>query len=164
MQILCEPLVSCTSPHSRHQTRTASSRASDMPSNLPVSAPLQPIASTSASTFSSPKRKIFTATDLEPWFFSRAYADLECFTLELCHAVEGTRVEEVCFESEVSLPFRFTRGHQLIGHCTQITKKTVAFLKQAEAWIDEVPLQTAPQRFGNKAFRDWLTRVEEVCL
>lgn len=38
----------------------------------------------------------------------------------------------------------------------------MSFLREAEAWVDEVPLQTTPQRFGNKAFRDWLTRVEEV--
>jgi hypothetical protein len=75
-----------------------------MPSNLPIPLPLSPIDLPSDSTSSStkPKRKIFTAADLQPWFLSRAYADLESYTLELCHSVEGKRVEEDCFESEVS--------------------------------------------------------------
>lgn len=55
---------------------------------------------------SSPRRKIFTAADLEPWFASRAYADLEAYTLELCHSVVGKKVDDECFESEVS-PLRY---------------------------------------------------------
>jgi hypothetical protein len=31
-----------------------------------------------------------------------------------------------------------------------------------ETLIEEIPLQTTPQRFGNKAFRDWLEKVTEV--
>ncbi|GAA5895292.1 serine/threonine-protein phosphatase 2A activator [Sporobolomyces salmoneus] len=114
-----------------------------MPSNLPVPLPLPVKPLPTDSTISSkPKRKIFTAADLEPWFSSRAYADLEAYTLQLCHSVRGTKIEDECFESEV-------------------TRKSVAFLKEAEGWIDDIPLQTTPQRFGNKAFRDWLIKVKQ---
>ncbi|GAA6017406.1 hypothetical protein JCM11491_006646 [Sporobolomyces phaffii] len=114
-----------------------------MPSNLAVPPPLVPVTLEGGSTSSSaPRRKIFTAADLEPWFASRAYADFEGYTLELCHAVQGRAIDEECFESD-------------------FTRRTVAFLEEAAEWIDEVPLQTTPQRFGNKAFRDWLEKVKE---
>ena len=38
------------------------------------------------------------------------------------------------------------------------------FLEKAEKWVDEIPLQTSPQRFGNKAFREWIARLEQVRL
>ncbi|GAA5994533.1 hypothetical protein JCM5350_006388 [Sporobolomyces pararoseus] len=100
-----------------------------MPSNLPVPPTLDLIKLRADSTSSSkPRRKIFTAADLEPWFASRAYTDLETYILQLCHA---------------------------------ITRTTVIFLKEAEGWIDGIPLQTTPQRFGNKAFRDWLDKLKQ---
>src|ERR1044072_2800409 len=30
------------------------------------------------------------------------------------------------------------------------------------SWIDEIPPLPTPQRFGNKAFRTWMSRLEEV--
>lgn len=38
----------------------------------------------------------------------------------------------------------------------------MSFLKKMAEWVDDVPLQTSPQRFGNKAFRDWIAVMEEV--
>lgn len=35
-------------------------------------------------------------------------------------------------------------------------------LDQLDAWIDDIPLDTGMQRFGNKAFRKWGERLEEV--
>lgn len=35
-------------------------------------------------------------------------------------------------------------------------------LDQLDAWVDEIPLDTGVQRFGNKAFRKWGERLEEV--
>ncbi|GAA5960786.1 hypothetical protein JCM3765_000816 [Sporobolomyces pararoseus] len=119
-----------------------------MSSNLPVPPPLDLVNLRADSGSSSkPKRKIFTAADLEPWFSSRAYADLETYILQLCHAVTGRKVEDDCFESEASSIITI--------------RNTVAFLKEAESWIDEIPLQTTPQRFGNKAFRDWLDKLKQ---
>ena len=40
----------------------------------------------------------------------------------------------------------------------------VAVLDQIEVWIDEIPLRTGPQRFGNAAFRDWGARLLDVGL
>lgn len=38
----------------------------------------------------------------------------------------------------------------------------ILMLDTVESWVDEIPLQTSSQRFGNLAFRDWGRRLEEV--
>jgi len=38
----------------------------------------------------------------------------------------------------------------------------IAALDTIESWIDEVPPQPTPQRFGNLAFREWGKLLEEV--
>ena len=45
---------------------------------------------------------------------------------------------------------------------TQTTKAVVNMLDQLDEWIEDIPLHTSPQRFGNRAFRDWGQRLEEV--
>ena len=35
-------------------------------------------------------------------------------------------------------------------------------LATLDKWIDEIPPVDQPQRFGNKAYRTWFSRVEEV--
>lgn len=44
----------------------------------------------------------------------------------------------------------------------QASKKLVAMLDTMNSWIDEIPPTDQPQRFGNKAFRTWCSRLEEV--
>jgi hypothetical protein len=35
-------------------------------------------------------------------------------------------------------------------------------LDELDNWIEDIPLDTRAQRFGNRAFRDWGARLEEV--
>jgi hypothetical protein len=44
----------------------------------------------------------------------------------------------------------------------QAVKALVRFLKLAESWVDDIPLDPSPQRFGNKAFRKWIAVMEQV--
>ena len=46
--------------------------------------------------------------------------------------------------------------------CLQATKKAVNMLETLDKWIDEIPPTDQPQRFGNKAYRTWFARLEEV--
>lgn len=57
-----------------------------------------------------------------------------------------------CWDGKLT---RFVAPHQTV-------KALTAFLTKMEAWVDDIPLQTSPQRFGNKAFRDWIAVMEEV--
>ncbi|GAA5990186.1 hypothetical protein JCM10908_005863 [Rhodotorula pacifica] len=99
--------------------------------------------SANTSSTRTPRRKIFTEADLAPWFRSSAYADLERTILRLAAAVQGKNNSVECVRSEP-------------------TQKLVGFLEEARQWVQETPLAQGPQRFGNKAFRDWLERLEKA--
>ncbi|GAA5852210.1 hypothetical protein JCM8547_006699 [Rhodosporidiobolus lusitaniae] len=104
---------------------------------------LTPPPSLSSSSAPSPQRRIFTPPDLQLWPTSTAYR-LICRTiLRLVYAVKGKGNDEECGESPATRTF-------------------VDFLHEAKGWIKDVPLQTAPQRFGNKAFRVWVDRVAQA--
>lgn len=40
--------------------------------------------------------------------------------------------------------------------------RTLELLDTLESWIQDIPPQNTPQRFGNIAFRTWGARLEEV--
>jgi serine/threonine-protein phosphatase 2A activator len=42
-----------------------------------------------------------------------------------------------------------------------IVEKMLAFLAKCSVWLDEIPPIDQPMRFGNKAFRIWLEKIEE---
>lgn len=46
----------------------------------------------------------------------------------------------------------------------QTIENLVAMLDKMSNWIDEIPPIDQPQRFGNKAFRDYFKRVKEVLI
>lgn len=51
-----------------------------------------------------------------------------------------------------------------VASLCQVVKSIAEMLSQLERWVDEIPLDTRAQRFGNRAFRDWGARLEEVCM
>ncbi|KAK4690835.1 hypothetical protein P7C70_g9481, partial [Phenoliferia sp. Uapishka_3] len=89
----------------------------------------------------TPRKKIFTQEDIPNWLDSEAYYQIELFIARLSVAVDGKRVEDECHESAA-------------------VKAIVTFLEDLTAKIDSIPLDPSPQRFGNKAFRDWLSTME----
>ena len=38
----------------------------------------------------------------------------------------------------------------------------ISVLLQLETWAKDIPPVHEPQRFGNRAFRDWIARLEQV--
>lgn len=46
----------------------------------------------------------------------------------------------------------------------QAIEKLVALLNTLDRWIDETPPVDQPSRFGNKAYRTWYAKLEEVRL
>ena len=44
----------------------------------------------------------------------------------------------------------------------QTSNKLLEVLETMNKWIDEIPPIDQPQRFGNKAYRDWFDRLTEV--
>lgn len=59
-----------------------------------------------------------------------------------------------------------------LGHCVlaasilppQAIEKLVALLNTLDRWIDETPPMDQPSRFGNKAFRTWYAKLDQVRL
>lgn len=44
----------------------------------------------------------------------------------------------------------------------QAIEKLVALLNTLDRWIDETPPVDQPSRFGNKAYRTWYAKLDEV--
>jgi len=89
-----------------------------------------------------PKREIVSPTDLTKWEKSQAYSDYLGFILTLNDAVKGK-----------SMTGDF--------HVSEASKNLVAMLETMDSWIGEIPATDQPQRFGNKAFRTWCSKLEE---
>ncbi|KAJ6521109.1 hypothetical protein B0H19DRAFT_1204237 [Mycena capillaripes] len=91
----------------------------------------------------APTLKIQTDEDVETWQRSRSYQDYAIFLRRLNESVVGRDIPTT--DSSPS----------------EVIRKIIALLDSVDAWIDEIPAQVSPQRFGNLAFRTWGRRLEE---
>ncbi|KAJ7639392.1 serine/threonine-protein phosphatase 2A activator 1 [Roridomyces roridus] len=90
-----------------------------------------------------PSLKIHTDEDVATWQKSRSYRDYAIFLGRLNESVVGMGIPA---PNEVVRP---------------AISKLLALLDSLDAWIDEIPAQASPQRFGNLAFRTWGRRLEQ---
>ncbi|KAI8047863.1 hypothetical protein BDF22DRAFT_709233 [Syncephalis plumigaleata] len=89
-----------------------------------------------------PAKHINSQADMVTWKQSEAYARLLHFIKQLNTCSLNRRISDPCHESEA-------------------IKRIVALLDKLDTWIDDMPPLPTPQRFGNKAFRTFITRLEE---
>ncbi|CAO3692632.1 unnamed protein product [Umbelopsis ramanniana] len=89
-----------------------------------------------------PIKRIFSDKDIEPFTKSEAFARIVDFVKLLNTSVSNKKISDPCHESEN-------------------TKKVLRLLDIISGWIDDIPPALNAQRFGNKAFRIWLAKVEE---
>ncbi|EMP34691.1 Serine/threonine-protein phosphatase 2A activator [Chelonia mydas] len=94
-------------------------------------------------SFMIPKKEIHMVPDMAKWKRSQAYADYIGFILTLNEGVKGKKL--TC-EYKVSEPI----------------EKLVELLDTLDRWIDETPPVNQPSRFGNKAFRTWYAKLDQV--
>ncbi|KAJ7129187.1 hypothetical protein C8R44DRAFT_776121 [Mycena epipterygia] len=106
-------------------------------------AQLREISLSDVPALSSPTLKIQTDEDVEIWQRSRSYQDYAIFLRRLNESVVGSEISATSFSP--SEPIR----------------RILALLDSLDAWIDQIPAQVSPQRFGNLAFRTWGRRLEE---
>ncbi|KIY49173.1 Phosphotyrosyl phosphatase activator, partial [Fistulina hepatica ATCC 64428] len=90
-----------------------------------------------------PTNKITTDDDVSAWTTTTSYADYAIFLNGLCAAIVGC-----------SLPWPDEGASPAI-------KRTLDLLDTLDTWIDEIPPQETPQRFGNLSFRTWGKRLDE---
>jgi len=93
-------------------------------------------------TFIVPEKGVKNPLDIAKWEKSQAYQDLMGFLLAMNESVKNTKISDECPMS-------------------QLTNKLVSLLDQLSAWIDETPPLEQAQRFGNKAYRTWFTKLKE---
>ncbi|RKP01744.1 hypothetical protein CXG81DRAFT_11622 [Caulochytrium protostelioides] len=92
--------------------------------------------------FRVPTKQISDAArDMPAWLRSEAYVRLISF-IQLCNtAVKNRKNSEY-------------------GELSPSVERILAMLNTIDAWIDEIPPLETPQRFGNRAFRTFIERLE----
>lgn len=93
-----------------------------------------------------PKREIMNMPDMAKWKRSAAYTEYINFIQNLNDSVKGA-----------SLDPEDVQASNLPGTIVSLLN----LIKKLSGWVDEVPPIQQPQRFGNKAFKTWLTKVRE---
>ncbi|KAJ7246605.1 hypothetical protein B0H12DRAFT_1235533 [Mycena haematopus] len=106
-------------------------------------AQLREISLADVSVLDLPTLKIQTDEDVQIWRRSRSYQDYAIFLRRLNESVVGRDIPPTD-----SVP-------------SEAIRNIIALLDSLDAWIDEIPPQISPQRFGNLAFRTWGKRLEE---
>ncbi|XP_047495071.1 serine/threonine-protein phosphatase 2A activator-like [Penaeus chinensis] len=92
--------------------------------------------------FEKPQRAVLVPQDVKKWELSEAYQDILGFLISMNEAVKGKKLTVECKTNDV---------------VTGILK----MLDTLSQWIDEIPAVDQPQRYGNKAFRDFYARMKE---
>ncbi|ELU37316.1 serine/threonine-protein phosphatase 2A activator 1 [Rhizoctonia solani AG-1 IA] len=93
-----------------------------------------------------PRPMIQTDHDIHSWQRSDSYLHLLLYIRRLGESVVGAELRAADQKIETE---------EAIG-------QILVLLEELESWIDDIPPQASPQRYGNLAFRDWGKRLEEV--
>ncbi|GBP90182.1 hypothetical protein EVAR_57522_1 [Eumeta japonica] len=92
--------------------------------------------------FVQPEKAVKTITDMAVWEKSEAYMEYTGFIATLNEAIKGKPLSVDCVISDQ-------------------VKKVLNLLNHVEKLIEEFPPVEQPQRFGNIAFRDFLTKLKQ---
>ena len=90
--------------------------------------------------FKVPTKKIFEGDNLTDFQASEVYKYLLKFIIKLQSSVKGTSISST--------------------ECPEWLVPLLEFLSKLDTWIDEIPPEDQPMRFGNKSFRTWLDKVK----
>ncbi|BES88587.1 phosphatase [Nesidiocoris tenuis] len=94
------------------------------------------------SSYTIPQRAVFQMDDMARWQNSEAYYEYLGFILTINDSIKG----QSC------------KGKFVISENAQAI---LTILDRFSVWIDEIPPIQQPQRFGNKAFRNWVERLTQ---
>ncbi|CAG8446135.1 3521_t:CDS:2 [Acaulospora colombiana] len=88
-------------------------------------------------------KKISDEKDVVAWINSEAFSRLMRFIENLNESVMNKKISDPCL-------------------VTELPQKIINSLNTLKLWVEEIPPLPTPQRFGNKAFREWVARLEKV--
>jgi serine/threonine-protein phosphatase 2A activator len=93
--------------------------------------------------FVTPRKEITSPTEISSkWEKSEAYRDMIGFILAVNEVVKNKKLTDSC-------------------HISPVMENLLKLLKTMEQWIEEIPPIDQPQRFGNKAYRQWFQRLSD---
>uniref|UniRef100_G3MTD2 Serine/threonine-protein phosphatase 2A activator n=2 Tax=Amblyomma TaxID=6942 RepID=G3MTD2_AMBMU len=92
--------------------------------------------------YQEPQPCVLTPAEMNRWTESEAYMEFVGFILALNERVKGKKLTDDFIKSEVTL-------------------NLLSVLETLDCWVQETPPVSQPQRFGNKAFRTWLQKLQE---
>ncbi|CAG8452604.1 7403_t:CDS:2 [Diversispora eburnea] len=92
-------------------------------------------------TFVKPTKQINDQQDVTEWINSESFSRLMLFIEKNNESIINKKISDPVYISE-------------------FTQKVINALDVMLSWIDQIPPLPTPQRFGNKAFRDWISRLE----
>lgn len=97
-----------------------------------------------AHSFMQPVKVVKLPNDIKSkWDNSQALHDLLAFIAMLNNAVKDTKMTDPC-------------------HVSQATQQVLLMLEKMDKWIEDFPPINQPQRYGNKAYRDWHNKLNET--
>lgn len=94
-----------------------------------------------------PKPMIQTDDDVHIWQRSESYSHLLLYIHRLGESVVNTELRSAPSDISNENPVR----------------PLLSLLEELDTWVNDIPPQESPQRYGNLAFRDWGRRLEERC-
>lgn len=100
--------------------------------------------SESAAVEELPRKRINSQADLDTFTSSRLCEQLISFASELSQAIQGQEVSS-----------------DRLAKASPLVQGLVELLSELESWLDDFPALDQPMRFGNKAFRQWHSRLVE---
>lgn len=108
--------------------------------------------------FTLPTKKIHSAEDVENRFLvSKAFKDIATFLLQLNRAM--IPVETTHDNGSTRSISTWPLGC-MDGHMSEPVRRLQSLLRKLESFIEIVPPDTGPRRFGNVAFRRWHSILE----
>ncbi|XP_022084364.1 serine/threonine-protein phosphatase 2A activator-like isoform X2 [Acanthaster planci] len=122
-----------------HQIQETLAQTGTETSNQTAEASAQ---SATSHQYTQPGKRIKNNGQIVQWEKSQAYQDFLGFILLVSKSVKSKKISDCVSSSE-------------------ICKMLINMLDTFNSWIDEIPPTDQPQRYGNKAYRDWHKRLGE---
>lgn len=123
---------------------------------MPLHSTLEVLDPSVKHKFTSPVKKIHDGPDVSFFLASFAYKDIMTFILQLNHSMVP-RVLEI---KGVKTIQTWELGSDALTLSEPI-QKLQQLIGRLDSFIDDVPPDTGPRRFGNISFRKWYNLVEE---
>jgi Phosphotyrosyl phosphatase activator len=115
--------------------------------------------------FVTPEKLIKTPNDIEKWHKSETYSVIYTF-LSISYMLTSypsfTLQDYIRFITGIGDGLKNKKIHDPNIAIGESAQKLIDLLETLSGWVDDIKPFETPNRFGNKAFRDWHAKLKEV--